>query len=143
MTTVAYRNGIIAADRRVSSGQIAEGQMTKIVKRGKVLAGAAGECIWIAAFLDWVTNGCEGDPPTPDDKETAFDCFIVADGKLIIFEDGKGFEMSSPFYAVGSGKLVALGAMGMNAGTVKAVKVASRFDVYTGPEVDWLTLSDG
>ena len=51
--------------------------------------------------------------------------------------------MSSPFYAVGSGKLVALGAMGMNAGAVRAVKVASRFDVYTGSEVDWLALSDG
>lgn len=58
---------------------------------------------------------------------------IFPDGRIRSFEGG-GFVDREPsaFWAEGSGRDIAIGAMAMGATAGRAVQVASTFDAYTG-----------
>lgn len=52
MTTIAYRDGVLAVDSRSSSGSRFCGAVVKAVKRGPFLAAATGNGILCQAFLE-------------------------------------------------------------------------------------------
>jgi len=141
VTTIAYRNGIIAADRLVTHGKVREGLTSKIIKRGRILAGAAGSTSQCQRFLDWVERGCIGDQPALIGQEYSIDGFIVSDGNLVCFNGETYWTIEADFYAVGSGEQFARGAMAMGASATRAVRIAARFDIGTGREVDVLSVS--
>jgi hypothetical protein len=125
MTTIAYRNGILAADSRVTVSSEAGGDRTfqceKLFRKmipgpdgtvEEVIFATAGDSTSGMVFVDWYGSGHEA-PVT---------------------QWCRGMQIKDEFYAIGSGCKLALGAMEMGAGALKAVEIAGRRDPYTaGP----------
>lgn len=63
MTTIAYRDGVMAADTLTTWGNSRDGYVSKIAKRGSVLAAGSGSMAHVQRFLDWFRTGMKGDPP--------------------------------------------------------------------------------
>lgn len=128
MTTIAYRNGIIAADTGLSSGVVLDCHIEKIAKRKDgSIAGAAGEAWWIVAFLSWFCNG--GDLPNiSGDGHCSTAIMIDKRRKVLLFESEKDktrvYPIKAPYHALGSGRQIALGAMHAGAHPVDAIKAA-------------------
>ena len=138
MTTVAYRDGLIAGDSLVSMGShIATKRFCKIIKTETHLAGFSGDAQYASSFLEWVRGGCnERRIPKGDTGE--IDAFTVDREGMIVSYGDKMTPMRMgrlPFYAIGSGWAYALGAMEMGATADQAVKIAAKHDTATGGRV--------
>lgn len=136
MTTIAFREGVLAADTLVSGGGVRLGYVTKVRKLGSVLAAGAGTMSFVQGFLDWFAAGMEGDPPETGGE---FEGLIIHDGRVVTWNDGWD-SLAAPFYAIGSGKYQALGAMAAGATAEEAVRAAILTDCYSGGPIDILTV---
>lgn len=127
----------MAADTQVTAGVIV-GQTTKIVRRddGALCAGV-GSLAWLQAFHRWFIAGEQGDPP--DVPEDSRGLIIGKRGQYEMFETNGAFEFKQEFVALGSGREFALGAMQFGASAAQAVKIAMKFDPYSGGKVMTLT----
>lgn len=137
MTTVAYRAGVIAADRQCDGWM----QVNKLfrLKDGSVLSGA-GYFDDLAEVASWLASGAKeaNKPVLPDGPDDNGDF-------LLVLPNGKAYWLTSPwlrrveivdeFVAFGSGANVALGAMAAGASARRAVEIACRFDESTGKGV--------
>lgn len=136
MTTIAYRNGVIAADSGVTTGGSQVATMLKIAKnsRGDV-AGACGHAWWCQAFLSWFKDSTDTPPPVSRDDQMSAAMIVTSRRKLRIFESIKGtidqFDIAAPYYALGSGRCEALGAMFAGATATDAVRAAVALDEST------------
>lgn len=143
MTTIVWDGKTLAADRRVTSHGMVDGQMTKIVKRKKdgALAGGAGSASLVAAFHRWFLKGERGKRPELKIGEFAASCVIIRPDKKIECHDEIGwFQSDAANYATGSGFEVAYGALGMGASARTAVQVAAERDTSTGLVIETLEL---
>ena len=142
MTTIAYRKGMLAADTGSYPGRM--GEVIKIAKYGKFLAGACGNATYLDAFLKWFLGGREGKSPEPKSDSDGCDRGVIFGPKLTdieIFEPGGSFKMiNCPYFAMGSGRQVALGAMHAGANARQAVFAAMTHDDYTWGAVTELHL---
>lgn len=142
MTTIVYRDGVMAADTRLVLGSlICPGGIHKIAKTKKgALVGCAGSADNSHAFLAWADGKRTEDPPKDDDADGLI---VEPDGSILMY-DGNGIfpVVNAPFAACGSGARVAVGAMAMGATALEAMRIAMRCDVYTGGDIDLLTLGD-
>lgn len=142
MTTIAYRDGKMAADRMVKCGAVAHHDITKIVRRmDGALCGTCGVSSLGFAFRKWFLGGEVGDKPSCGDSE---DCnihaIIVRPSGVVELHDFLGMsEIEGPFHAVGAGAEFALGAMAMGADAVQAVNIAAEFGVGRVGYVDCIT----
>jgi hypothetical protein len=140
MTTIAYRDGVLAADRRAMIGDwVTVGRVSKIARGpdGSLFA-ATGDLAVAARFRRWVEGGRAGDAP-----ETGRDsrCIVVEpDGRVLVFESDTFFVGDGPFHAWGSGFPAALAAMHMGASAARAIEIAALLDPATGGGVDVLLL---
>ena len=141
MTTIAYREGMIASDSQVTSGNVFDCTSEKIARneRGDI-AGASGCLVFSQAFLDWFQGGEKGELPKCPDEAEAFIVRNAAPERVECFDNRGQCVVSAPYYAVGSGKRVALGAMAFGADAIQAVNCAIKHDIYTGGTVDTLKL---
>lgn len=143
MTTVAFRDGIMAADTQITAGDTKEGFIRKVWRADEYLVGFSGDAD-VAQKIRWKMDENEIDPldyrfgleTWPDDEMM----FYIFDGSQLwqIYQKGAAFYCDAPFFAMGSGSNYALGAMAMGATARQAVAVAARFDVYTGGRVTWV-----
>lgn len=153
MTVIAYKNGVIASDTLITAGRMKTGCWPKIVaNRNGDIAGASGEAAWLAAILDWFQRGQKGSPPivkVDDNNVLGTLIYIKRDDPCVVWErfsDSLLPERSYRFlpdvggYAIGSGSLVAMGAMHAGADAVGAVKTAIALDVNCGGDVVSLSL---
>jgi ATP-dependent protease HslVU (ClpYQ) peptidase subunit len=134
VTTIAYRDGVIAADTLISCGNHRDGSYTKIAKRGRLLGGSSGSAAEGYAWLRWFEAGCKGEPP----KMLKTNAFIAQpNGTLVFFgEDGSfPFKPNGEFYAIGSGCEYAVGAMAFGASAPEAVRIAMQFDSGSAGEI--------
>lgn len=139
MTTIVYKDGIIAYDSRATNG----GSITsdKVNKKEVVQKVAFFFCGWlgefellIAAYHDVdlqedITS--EGPCALVVDNGELFLCSLDADTKRFWKQSLKHFDE----YAIGSGSEFARGAMSMGADAVTAVKVAAKLDTGTGGKI--------
>lgn len=132
MTTIAYRDGVMAADSLSTSDGIAMGTVAKAIRREDgAMCGAAGSTSLIRALLAWFENGEGGDKP--DLKDNGAQALIIRPTGSTEWHDEFGFHViSAPFFAIGSGRDVALGAMAAGASAEEAVEHAIRFDINSG-----------
>lgn len=138
MTTIAYRDGVIAADTFLTTprGDVL-GEFRKISSRGRLLVGVAGDTAACQTFLRWFDRGAAG-PPPPMKRITAI---VVRQGHPLIYAHaGRWCELAAPFFAIGSGCEYAMGALAAGASAREAVEIASRFDTATGGSVMQLEL---
>lgn len=145
MTTVAYRDGVLAADRRVTGGPSIYYDICKL-RRGPcgTLYAMAGATSYALALLDWLMAGQQGPAPT-NPPETPIEVITISPaGEINEWYNGLriGPILCGPgdFLAWGSGRGGALGAMAMGASARQAVEIAARFDCATGGKTDVLEL---
>lgn len=135
MTTIAYKDGVIAYDsRQTRSGTIvADNAIKRQVVEGVsfFLSGAVCDApALIAAYFG-----------TPSPVPVECSGFAVDGGKLLMVgcDDKTGIwrqelDPANPD-AIGSGSAYALAAMDMGASAVEAVRAAMKRDIYTGGRI--------
>ncbi len=141
MTTIAYRNGTIAADSGMCVGDMRLGQIRKIGYHATGgVCGGAGFAGYVAAFIKWFEGGERGKPPVATtDNEQLSRAIIIRPGKLDVIEtyEPEGpFEISVDYYALGSGREVALGAFFVGAEARDAVRAAIEHEKHTWGRID-------
>ena len=132
MTTIAYKNGIIAYDSRATNGAVITNPNAN---KCKTLNGASFFfCGAISDFDDFMALYF-GEPVDKTLDVTA----IVVEGSSVTLassdEEGKLWKenlLEFPCYAIGSGATFALTAMDMGADAKKAVAMAAKRDTGTG-----------
>jgi hypothetical protein len=145
VTTIAYRDGIIAADNGLCDGGLLQCNMKKIARNESgEIAGACGEASWIFAFLDWFAKPSSNlSPSIPRDKDGNAEAkgFLVrTDGVIRVF-NARGFlDVQAPYYSIGSGSLVAVGAMWEGASAMRAVAASIAHDESTWGDIDFFNL---
>lgn len=85
MTTIAFKDGVLAADTLVSAEGVRSGYTTKIRKIGPVLAGGSGRVRDVQAFLDWFVGGMDGEPPETGGNAEGL---LFFDGHILTWNDG-------------------------------------------------------
>jgi len=136
MTTIAFRDGIMASDSMIEcNGWLSpciEVEKIRKVTNG-ALIGLAGNPTFFDPFCDWFL-GIKNERPVLNDT-----MILVAlpDGQLEEYtQHGKiVLSLSKPFFAIGSGTPAALGAMCAGATAERAVSIAALLDPYTGGRI--------
>lgn len=127
MTTVAYRDGVVACDTGVTNSGVFVGACAKAGRIGDLLWGTCGNTAPCKAFRDWLVSGAPGECPAfpPGAKAEGF---VVVDGRIVTFYDIGPDVITADFYAIGSGATIALGAMAHGASAERAVEIACQLD---------------
>ncbi len=150
MTTIAYKDGVMAADRRICVNGKVIGATLKIHTVGDMVAGCSGERSEISPFLRWLESGAskESEPTWGKGEDAGFSAIVVSrvspsgvdyywttkDGVLICD------HLEHAYVAIGSGSALAIGAMAHGATAEESVKAAMKHDPYTGGGVDVVTV---
>jgi ATP-dependent HslUV protease subunit HslV len=140
LTTIAYRDGVLAADSLVTTNTHRDGIVVKITKRGPFLAAACGSWPTCLRFLDWFRAGMpiERAPDMSggdDDKRGACGHIFMPD-HLVLTASASGWSRRrAEYYATGTGADYAYGAMAMGASAEDAVRAALKFDTTSGGNV--------
>lgn len=156
MTTIAYRDGIMAADSRICQGSAILGDVKKCwAHEGKIYAvsGTFPKLLAVQQYIE--SGGRDGAEALPitDGDDGSEACVIMAETSgIFIYEavlrrPGGGVSVSwapldAPFHAVGSGAAYAIGAMAQGATAEEAVAIACRFDIYSGGRIRTLRLAE-
>lgn len=133
MTTIAWRDGVLAADSQTTSGTT-KATWPKLFRlpdgRAVAFAGDYGSGFRFVECLR------AGDPYSPRQGEDFIAIVMRKDGSAWLYENGALHgRIKDKFYAIGSGAPFALGAMTAGATARGAVKAAAQFDCYTGGRV--------
>lgn len=144
MTTIAYRSGLLAADTLISYSSITNGSRKKIADCGRYTVALAG-LAWLRKPLEkWCEDGCSEDhvPQVLIDNGPDFAALIIDNrtGELFEFDTGYLIPIFADYTAIGSGGLLAMGAMAHGATAEEAVLAASKHDKNTGGPVTILSL---
>ncbi len=137
MTTIAYRDGVIAADTGCGYGASTHAFAVKIAAgHDGSLHGVCGKYAEAFEYLKWVKDGMNGDAPKTritDNEDYAFEVLMVdAEGNIHDIE-GRGTVSigQAPYYAVGAGAAAALAAMFCGASAELAVYAAIEHGDHT------------
>lgn len=144
MTTIAFRDGVLASDSHVVfDQQVHVYDVVKIVETndGK-FAGACGKLSQAARFLQWIVNPGKRESPISDPDVSGFT--VDEDGVVTIYDDEGSHEIELPynFFALGSGQEAALAAMHMGATAEQAIEIAGRVCKFTGGRIQVLRFKD-
>lgn len=145
MTTVAYVNGVMAADEVATCSDELSFGVEKVGRTENYLFGYAGRFSALRPLYKWIESlDKEGVHPQDfylhrdslacDDEGHA----IIADRSGRVWEvesDGHVFQVSAGCAAIGSGNKYAKGAIAYGASAKKAVKIATSFDAFTAGKV--------
>lgn len=140
MTTIAYRDGVMAGDSRAyGGGNELRGSKVKVVRLPDgTLVGVSSPVLGMARLVrDWVSAGMREAPITPDADKKGFDALVVTPDGQAVFVDGnwlKSDAVTGSFFAIGSGSQYAIGAMAAGKNAKEAVEIAAELDVWSsGP----------
>jgi ATP-dependent protease HslVU (ClpYQ) peptidase subunit len=151
VTTIAYRNHVIAADSRETvdsdAGGTTIGQCEKLFRKrvGKrdIVIGTAGGSYLGMVFVDWF-DGTAKEPPSilrDAHLDEDFDVLILDRGKVYTANHlCRPIEVVSPFTAIGSGRKAALAAMHCGRGAREAVAIACKVDPFSAPPIVTMTM---
>lgn len=146
MTTIAYRDGIIAGDTQAQQHGLTR-YFKKVHRMDDAIIGIAGNCGDVTQFLDWWRDGhnmdrlpdfriYRGDGDAPDIQALV----LQQDGLYLWTEHFQYSPVVQSFFAIGTGTQAALTAMHMGAPAVDAIRMAAQVDLFTGGEVEWEAL---
>lgn len=137
MTTIAYRDGIMAGDSRATQGGTVMTNTQKKVFRTKdgCLFGYAGDREQGERLKQAIKAGKAA--PKLDNINALL---VTPDGKMRFYEGQVWVEMKDPYTATGSGAPHALTAMDCGLGAVDAVRKACLRDPNSGGKVQSVEL---
>jgi len=149
LSTIAYRDGVLAGDSLVTTQTTVIGQKQKVFDviagendEKRYLVGVVGCISDIEAFVRWVRDDFSPHShPRRElgDGEDLAEAIVVnpQTSRIGLFA-GPDFEaeyIDAPYYALGSGAKFALGAMHAGAGAELAVEAAKEHDLRTGGSI--------
>ncbi len=133
MTTLVFRDGVLAADSRCTNNDwIASGAIRKVRRLADgTLLGFCGTLPDVSRLAEALEAG-KDDLPEIDGKVVV----IRPSGAIRVYEDKGWFDLDpAPFHAWGSGMPPALGALHMGASAEQAVRIACLVDSGSGGPV--------
>lgn len=132
MTTVAYRDGVLAGDGRVTMGDtVVSNTERKVHKlRGGRLYGYAGNSE-DAELLKLALMKGEA-PPLLDNVQGLL---IHSDGVIELYEGKVWQQVKEPYYAIGTGGPLALVLMDAGLSSKDAVKLSIKRDTNSGGKI--------
>lgn len=134
MTTIAWRDGVMAADSLTTGGGV-KSRATKLYRLddGRVV-GCAGKYRFGLQFVEALKRG-ELLNLDKEDTDSFHAIVMLPDGSLVEYEDGRTpIRVEDRFYAIGSGTQSALAAMHCGKTAREAVEIACLVDDATaGP----------
>lgn len=132
MTTIAYRDGILAADSQATTGTLIMPGGTK--KLYRLSDGSVAAFCGIASagrnFVNWLDRGAPGERPS---LENSCVIHLTADG--CVEHDEFGINPVEEFQAWGSGAEIATGALYAGCSAEAAVQIACIADTGTSEPV--------
>jgi hypothetical protein len=145
VTIIAYRAGVLAADRRCTHNGGVAFNVRKVFRRASdgALVGGSGVAGVSDAWIRWFLEGETGPSPGLGKATDQTCCEVIVvrpDGSVEAHDENGWTAVTAEFLAIGSGWRFAIGAMEMGAGAELAVEIASRRDVHCGGGVDVLPL---
>jgi ATP-dependent protease HslVU (ClpYQ) peptidase subunit len=90
---------------------------------------------WFIEFREWVTKKAG-----ITYNDLSIHAIIVRDGKAFTFYDFVDVQEVNDFDAVGSGMWLAIGAMETGASAEVAAKVAAKYDLYCGGDINVINI---
>lgn len=145
MTTIAYRNGIISADTQLSYATFRNGFREKLTIVHGWIVALAGPAFLRQTVEEWVGNGCPDSdvPALMTEFEDDFDLLLIdSDGSAYQYDGGFLLPVSAEYVAIGSGAMLAMGAMAHPthpASAEEAVMAAMVHDKNTGGAIQSLS----
>lgn len=138
MTTIAARDGIMAADSQCSGDYVLRVRKIHRLPDGSLVAGC-GTSAAVYAAIQWAASGRQGDPPDIDGSRLLF---LRQDGSLWL-ADGRfpEFPLADKFAAIGSGSMAAQTAMRLGQSAIEAVRTACQVDDGSSAPVHHMSLS--
>ncbi|MCF4166345.1 hypothetical protein L2U69_11875 [Zavarzinia compransoris] len=144
MTTVAYKDGIIAADTALGTGKGGCIATVHVRKIGRApcggLVGCSGQADSVAAVVRRVEEGGFGAAGLAEVPPAADGFFVSRGGAITIIGEQGCYPVRGAVYACGSGEIAALAAMMAGASAEEAVRIAIQLDHATGGEVETLEI---
>jgi hypothetical protein len=142
MTTIAFRDGIMAADSCItmsdeSAGDY-KGHTVKLLECEYGICGLQGDSTPGMAFWHWWRHGMKDDALAERIRASGadFTALTLEKDGLYVWDSWLLPELvTDEFYAIGSGTKAALGALHMGASAVEAVQIACLIDPYTAAPV--------
>lgn len=157
MTTIAYRDGIMAAEGKMTLGDmVIKLDTEKVFWVNNHLVGVCGRARAINTFVTWlqkmtdyhIVNQEVGElvdlvPPALEDDEGYSALVVTPSRQVLMYEGNTPIDMGLDVpMSVGSGSYFALAAMKAGNSAEEAVKVACELDVYSGGEITVVQLED-
>lgn len=135
MTTIAFRDGFMAADTASwDANRIFFGRITKLhrLPDGRLM-GVAGSASMVYRVVDWLTGQTDKPEVDRESRNDAFNALIAGNGTLFYLDNTLTFMPHDygEFTAIGTGRELALGAMAMGATAQEAVLVACEYDAVS------------
>lgn len=134
MTTIAYRDGVMAGDSGNWFSNVLYRSALKVAKGPNgSLHGVTGNAGDAEQYIRWVLAGMQGEAPRPEatnreEGRSAFVALVVSvSGNLVRLWTAYGWEdhHDVPFIAVGAGSEMAIGAMAAGASAERAVEIVA------------------
>lgn len=146
MTTIAWKDNILACDTQVTSDDtkyLCDNKIT-IISKNLVIAcsGNTGDIVKLEKFFrsypEW-ERYLDFKPKVTK----ALDAILISKGKpYTIFKDDYPDPLGHPFIACGSGWKFAMAGMHLGLSAVDAVKLASELDVNTNDRIKYLNVAE-
>lgn len=135
MTTIAYRDGILASDSDAGRGDYrCAGSTQKLFRTREGVCGVTGGIARAMAIVRWLgADEPQGECPIATDEFTVI--HVKRGGTVDLHEDGGVHHPQFEFMAWGSGMAAALGALYAGADARQAVAIAAKIDPHTGGKV--------
>ena len=144
MTIIAYDGKCLAVDKAAVISDMRH-KVTKIkkTKSGTILAWC-GSNEYGLILCRWYQNGADPDKwPEFQRDENWVRLVVVENGKVFYYEQEPEPQfIEDRFFAWGSGRDFAMGALAMGATAEQAVEIASRYNIYCGLGCDVIQIKD-
>jgi 20S proteasome alpha/beta subunit len=140
VTTIVYRDGVLAGDSRTTDeATIYPGATPKVFKnKAGWLYGASGNVAAIERFNEWADALKVRLTKAPGGN---FEGILVSPkGAIYFVEGGSAWKLNAPFAATGSGRDAAYGALHFGASALEAVDIAIKIDSGSGLPVTHVSL---
>lgn len=135
MTVIAIRDGIMAVDSLVTGGGAIFGAVKKFAavpgKFGGGYIAAAGDLgVAVEVMSKYIDFG-----QAFEFSDEVVDVHLRADGSVLTNDGGGWYAYEAPFYAAGSGDMLAIGAMAAGADAATAARIAADHSMNCGGEI--------
>lgn len=142
MTTIAYKDGVIAADSQATDvNEVCK--VRKLFKCRDEIVSICGDAIAAMKFVEWRKAGAqEDDKPKFGASDDFLSLVVTSNGVALWDKRMTPLPIKDRFSALGSGSGIALGAMHMGASAREAIKAAIRWDAFTGGRVISYSVKD-